>query len=172
MGNNKRLVILSLSVIFLAVFLALFTVFWKPMNKKAVTVAPISSDVHILVLQRAGGLNVYLSGKDTPLVSVFETTLDYNTKDVEIKSASPGGFFVQPLVLASDVKSGQFSFAFNPGLNVSRSEGILTSLPVLRIEFKAKNSIKQPVISLNPDVTQVYLFNKGAFSPSISLFRE
>jgi len=170
MVSNKRLVILSSLVI----SLALFVVFWKP-NKgteEVSTTAPISSDIHVVVLQKEGGLNVYLNGKDASSVSVFETALDYNDKNIEVKSASPGGFFVQPLVVASDIKTGRFSFAFNPGLNISRSEGILTNLPVLSIKFSAKGSFDQAVIGLNPDATRVYLFQKGVFTPDINLLGE
>ena len=171
MASNKRLVILSLSVIFLAVFLTLLTSFWKP-GKKAVVAIPAAPDVHVIVLQEDGSANVYLAGKDASSVSVFETALDYNSENIEVKSAGPGGFFVQPLVVASDVKNGKFSFAFNPGLGISRSEGISVDLPVLRIEFKAKNNLGQSAVGLNPDATRVYLFDKGVFSPDINLFRE
>ena len=166
MKGNRKLVVLSLLVILLAVF----TVFWKPGNKvkEAVTTVPVASDVHVIVLQKDGGLNVYLNGKDASSVSVFETTLDYDREDVEVKSASPGGFFVQPLVLTSDVKSGKFSFSFNPGLNISRSDGILTNLPVLKIKFNAKNNLNQTAIGLNPDATRVYLFEKGVFTPPLT----
>jgi len=165
MGSNKRLVVLSLSVIFLAVFMALFTTSWKP-NKKAETTI---LDVHVIVLQKDGGADVYLTGKDVSLVSVFETTLDYDAKNIEIKSATPGGFFVQPLVVASDIKGGRFSFAFNPGLNIPRSDGISTNLPVLSIKFSAKSNLDKTPINLNPAATRVYLFDKGVFSPDISL---
>lgn len=168
MASNKRLVILSFLVIFLSVFLSLFTTFWKP--KKGI--ATPNYDVHVVVIQKAGSAAVYLNGKDASSVSVFETTLDYNTKNIEVKSAGPGGFFVQPLVLASDIKNGRFSFAFNPGLSISRSEGISVELPVLNIKFSAKGSSDQAVIGLNPDATRVYLFDKGVFSPDMSLFRE
>lgn len=168
MGSNKRLVILSLSVIFLAVFLSLFTTFWKP-KKVAVTA---NYDVHVIVLQKKGSAAIYLNGKDASLVSVFETTLDYNAKDVEVKSASPGGFFVQPLVLASDIKNGKFSFSFNPGLNIPRSDAISTNLPVLSIKFSAKSNLDKTPINLDPAATRVYLFNKGVFTPDISLLKE
>lgn len=171
MANNKRLVILSLLVIFLAVFLSLFTAFWKP-SGEAVTAVPTVPDVHIIVLQKDGVATVYLNGKDASLVSVFETTINYNNQDLVVKSASPGGFFVQPLVVSSDVASGRFSFAFNPGLNISRSEGILANLPVLKIKFSAKSNLDKTPINLNPAATRVYLFDKGVFSPDISLFKE
>ena len=166
MANNKRLVILSLSVIFLAVFLTLFTTFWKPSQKNVETAVP---DVHVIVLQKEGGVNVYLNGKDAFSVSVFETGLDYNNEDVQVKSATPGGFFVQPLTLESDIKNGKFSFAFNPGLNIPRSDGISTNLPVLSIKFSAKSNLDKTPINLNPAATRVYLFDKGVFSPDISL---
>ena len=167
MASNKRLVVLS----FLVILLAVFTVFWKP-GKKAVIAIPAAPDVHVVVLQKEGSAQVYLNGKDASLVSVFETTLDYDGDNIQIKSAGPGGFFVQPLVLASDIKNGRFSFAFNPGLSISRSEGISADLPVLRIEFKAKSNLDQTAIGLKPDATRVYVFDKGVFSPDMSLFRE
>lgn len=168
MGSNKRLVILSLSVIFLAVFLSLFTTFWKP--KKGIAIP--NYDVHIVVIQKAGSAQVYLNGKDASLVSIFETALNYDNKNIEIKSATSGGFFFQPLTLASDIKGGKFSFSFNPGLNIPRSDAISVNLPVLSIKFSAKSNLDKTPINLNPAATRVYLFNKGVFTPDISLLKE
>ena len=159
MVNNKHLIILSVLVI----FLSLLTVLWKP-NREAVTTDP---DVQVIVLQKDKGIKVYLNGKDASSVSVFETTVDYNKEDIEIESAGAGGFFVQPLVISSNIQDGLFSFAFNPSFIENKCKGISANLPVLTIEFSAKNDFQQAMFSLKPDDTQVYIFDKGVFSPKI-----
>jgi len=159
MANNKHLIILSVLVI----FLTLLIVLWKP-NKKAVIADP---DVQVIVLQKDKSIKVYLNGKDASSVSVFETALDYNKEDVEIDSAGAGGFFVQPLVVSSNIPEGLFSFAFNPGFSENRCKGISANLPVLMIEFSAKNNLRQAMVGLKQDNTQVYIFDKGVFSPKI-----
>jgi len=160
MVNNKHLIVLSVLVI----FLALFTILWKPNKKEEITRNP---DVQVIVLQKDKSVKVYLNGRDASLVSVFETALDYNKEDVEINLASAGGFFVQPLVISSNISDGLFSFAFNPGFTENRCKGISADLPVLTIEFSAKNDLRQAMVGLKRDNTQVYLFDKGVFSPKI-----
>jgi len=111
-------------------------------------------------------VEIFLRGDDVNLVSVFETAVEYNADLIEYKSASAAGFFVEPIKLAWGENNNFFALSFNPKFSEYRNIGIMPVLPILKLKFIVTNDI-QPIISLKPEKTKVYLFKTGLFSPPI-----
>lgn len=110
-------------------------------------------------------VKIFLEGRDTNLVSGFETFLEFDSRQLEFISATPSGFFKNPIEISSG-KNGLLSISANPENLKNENSKNNIDLPVFVCRLLVVEEISSE-ISLNEQKTQVYLSGIGGYKPSV-----
>lgn len=134
----------------------------------------IESDVQVNVVSSAleniskgeyFEVEIYLKGNGISLVSGFETSLEFDSSQMEFVSATSAGFFEEPLEISLG-ENNLLASSVNPGVVKDGNFKNNVDLPVFICRFLAKEDILEKV-SLDEQKTLVYLSKIGGYKPLV-----